>query len=134
MISNKQIFLPVTGVSCNSRCIMCSVNSYTKYSKRVNKIPDGSTDQIIKDLIRGRKEGYERTEFTGGEPTIRKDIILLIQKAKQLGYKDIGINTNGILLSDSKFCLDLITAGLTNITFSLHISYIPNPISQIPNP
>ena len=114
MISNKQIFLPVIGLSCNSNCIMCSVDSKKKDSA------EGTTEQVIKDLIKGRQEGYERMEFTGGEPTVRKDIIILIQKAKELGYTNIGISTNGILLSDKKFCDRLVKAGLTNITFSLH--------------
>lgn len=114
MPTNKQIFLPVIGLSCNSNCIMCSVDSKKK------DLAEGTTEQVIKDLIRGRREGYERMEFTGGEPTVRKDIIKLIQKAKELGYIDIGISTNGILLSDVKFCNKLVKAGLTNVTFSLH--------------
>lgn len=114
MISNKQIFLPVIGLSCNSNCIMCSVDSKKKDPA------EGTTGQVIKDLIKGRQEGYERMEFTGGEPTVRKDIIVLIQKAKELGYTKIGISTNGILLSDKKFCDRLVKAGLTTITLSLH--------------
>jgi len=135
MDPNKQIFLPVTGLSCNSHCIMCSVNSYRKDDKGVKGVPDGTTEQIIKDLIKGRKEGYDRTEFTGGEPTIREDITLLIKKAKQLGYKDIGISTNGILLGDKTFCDNIVKAGITNITFSLHAhnKKLYEYISRTPN-
>jgi cyclic pyranopterin phosphate synthase len=129
MISNKQIFLPVIGLSCNSNCIMCSVNSK-------KRDPDeGTTEQVIKDLIRGRKEGYERMEFTGGEPTVRKDIFDLIRQARNLGYKEIGINTNGILLGDKTFCDKLVKAGLTNVTFSLHAhnKELHEKISRTPN-
>ena len=112
--SNKQVFLIVAGHACNSACVMCSVKSHSK------NYPDGTTKEIIKDLIKGRKENYEGMEFTGGEPTIRKDIIHLIKQARNLGYKEIALNTNGILLGNKSFCDKLVKAGLTNITFSLH--------------
>jgi cyclic pyranopterin phosphate synthase len=133
ILSNKPIFLIVAGNACNSACIMCSVKSHSK------NYPDGTTKEIIKDLIKGIKENYERMEFTGGEPTIRKDILLLIKQARNLGYKEIGINTNGILLGNKSFCEKLVKAGLTNITFSLHahnkklhkiITRIPNSFEQ----
>jgi len=114
ILSNKPIFLIVAGLSCNSACVMCSVKSHGK------NCHNGTTKEIIKDLIKGRKENYERMEFTGGEPTIRKDIFLLIKQAQNLGYKEIGLNTNGILLGNKSFCEKLVKAGLTNITFSLH--------------
>lgn len=114
ILSNKPIFLIVTGLSCNSACVMCSVKSHGK------NCHDGTTKEIIKDLIKGRKESYERMEFTGGEPTIRKDILYLIKQARNLGYKEIGLNTNGILLGNKSFCNKLVKTGLTNITFSLH--------------
>ena len=114
ILSNKPIFLIVAGLSCNSACVMCSVKSHGK------NCHNGTTKEIIKDLIKGRKENYERMEFTGGEPTIRKDIFLLIKQARNLGYKEIGINTNGILLGNKSFYDKLVKAGLTNITFSLH--------------
>ncbi|MEM5781766.1 MAG: radical SAM protein [Candidatus Aenigmatarchaeota archaeon] len=113
-MANKQIFLPVIGIACNSSCIMCSVNSKKRDPHK------GTTKQILKDLIRGKQEHYERIEFTGGEPTIRKDLPILIKKAQELGYKDIGISTNGILLSDKKLCENLVKAGLSTVTISLH--------------
>lgn len=110
----KPIFLIVTGRACNSGCIMCSI----RY-EGVSTI-DGSTDQILKDMIRGKKENNDRIEFTGGEPTVRKDIVFLIEQAKKLKYKEIGINSNGILFENVQFCDKLIRAGLTHVTFSLH--------------
>ncbi len=112
--SNKQIFLIVTGFSCNNNCVMCSVKPKSK------NFPDRTTQEIIKDLIKGRKKNYERVEFTGGEPTIRKDILYLIKQARNLGYKEIAISTNGRLLSYKSFCDKLVKQGLNRITFTLH--------------
>jgi len=114
MISKKQIFVPVMGISCNSNCIMCSVSAKKKDNN------SGTTQQIIDGLINSHENGYQRVDFTGGEPTARKDINILIKKAKELGYHDIGISTNGILLSDKEFLDKLIKSGLNTITFALH--------------
>ena len=112
--SNEQIFLIVTGFSCNNNCVMCSVKPKSK------DFSDRTTEELIKDLIRGRKENYEKVEFTGGEPTIRKDIFYLIKQARDLGYKEIGLSTNGRLLSYKSFCDKLVKEGLNRITFTLH--------------
>jgi MoaA/NifB/PqqE/SkfB family radical SAM enzyme len=93
---------------------MCSI----RYQGRND--PTATTEQIIKDMIRGRNENYERIEFSGGEPTVRKDLLFLIRYAKKLGYRTIGINTNGILLSNKSFCDELVKEGVNSISFSLH--------------
>ena len=130
---DKQIFLIVTGFSCNNNCVMCSVKPKSK------NFPTRTTEEIIKDLIRGKKENYERVEFTGGEPTIRKDILYLIKQARILGYKEIAISTNGRLLSYKDFCDRLVKEGLNRVTFTLHahkkqlheaISCTPNSFEQ----
>ncbi len=131
--SNKQIFLIVTGFSCNNNCVICSVRPKGK------DFSDRTTDEIIKDLIGGREKNYERVEFTGGEPSIRKDILYLIKQARGLGYKEIGLSTNGRLLSYKSFCEDLVKEGINRITFTLHahekklheiISCAPNSFEQ----
>ena len=113
-LSNKSALVITTGLACNSACIMCSVRHQGA------SYHDATTEKIVKDLIRGRGKNYERVDFSGGEPTVWKDIILLIKQAKKLGYKQIGISTNGILLGEKSFCDKLVKAGLTYVTFSLH--------------
>ncbi len=126
---DKQIFLIVTGFSCNNNCVMCSVKPKSK------DYPVRTTEAIVKDLIRGRKENYEKVEFTGGEPTIRKDILYLIEKAQILGYKEIAISTNGRLLSYKDFCDKLVKKGLNRVTFTLHAhkKQLHESISRTPN-
>lgn len=131
--SNKSALIITTGLACNSACIMCSVKPQgVSYH-------DATTGEIVKDLIKGREKNYERIDFSGGEPTVRKDIFILIKQARNLGYKEIGISTNGILLGDKSFCNKLVKAGLTYITFSLHahneklneiITHTPNSFEQ----
>ena len=62
--------------------------------------------------------GVEKIRLTGGEPLLRKDVTVLIQKISQIeGVKDIALTTNGSLLE--KFALPLKEAGLDRVSVSL---------------
>lgn len=122
------IWLIMTGFSCNCNCIMCSTRPKAKvYSDR-------TTREIIDDLKQGKKKGYIRVEFTGGEPTIRPDILYLIKTAKDLNYKEIALSTNARMLSYDSFCQKAIKNGLNRITFTLnaHNGQLGNAICRTP--
>lgn len=110
---NNKILLVLTGFSCNNNCIVCSVRPKQEF------YPDRTFAEVAADLERGRGEGFNSVEFTGGEPTIRKDIVQLVNYAKILGYQKIASGTNGRLFSYPEFCRQIISAGLNKITFSL---------------
>lgn len=124
---NKSLLI-LTGFSCNNNCVICSVKEMK------NSYSDRSFDDIIKNLEEGRKNDYKDVEFTGGETTIRPDIIRLVQEAKQLGFSTIALSTNGRLFSYDEFCRKIIEAGLNKITFSLlgHTEAIHNAIARTP--
>jgi len=109
---NKSLLL-LTGFSCNNNCLMCSING------KGENYPDRNHHDLIGDLKEGREQGFYSVEFTGGEVTIRRDVIDLVSAAKTLGYQGIAFSTNGRLFSYSKFCQQIIGAGLNKITFSL---------------
>jgi len=113
-IPSGQIFLVMLGFSCNNNCIMCTTKPKAELYK------DRSTQEIVKDLVKGIKQGFKKVEFTGGEPTIRKDILKLIKYAREAGYKDVGLSTNGRMLSYNDFAKKIIEAGVRRINFSLH--------------
>lgn len=93
---------------------MCSVDSFRK------KFADRTTDDIFRELRRGRELGFEAVEFTGGEPPVRPDFLMLVGEARKLGYKIINTGTNGRLFSYDKFCHEAFRRGLTGVNFSLH--------------
>jgi len=109
-----QVFLIMTGFICNNDCIMCSVKPKGLHYK------PRETEEIIVDMERGRKLQYERIEFTGGEPTVRVDLLALIIKAKQLGYKEIALGTNARTLSSLDFLKSLKKGGINRITTTLY--------------
>jgi len=108
------VLLIMTGFICNNDCIMCSVKPKGLHYK------PRETEEIIVDMEKGRELQYERIEFTGGEPTMRTDLLLLIGKAKQLGYKEIALGTNARTLSSLNFLKSLQKAGLNRITTTLY--------------
>lgn len=128
MNKKKEQLLVLTGFRCNNNCVMCSV--MTKKG-----LGDKSGDDIFKILKKGIENGYSDVEFTGGEPTIRPDIINIVSYAKRCGYKKIALSTNGRLFSYKKFCDRIIEAGLNKVTFSLlgSNSLIHNAITRTPN-
>jgi cyclic pyranopterin phosphate synthase len=62
--------------------------------------------------------GVKKIRLTGGEPLLRKDLPLLVKKLSAIdGLEDIGLTTNGVLLS--KLADDLKNAGLKRVNVSL---------------
>lgn len=83
------------GFSCNNNCIHCVVSGKAE-------TPDLSTDEC-KRVIDNLSEPHI-VGFTGGEPTIRKDFLELIEYAKSKGH-NVALQTNGAMFSDSHFAM-----------------------------
>ncbi len=93
---------------CNANCSFCSARGV---------LPDLvlDTEQIEARLQGMRALGRHMVAFTGGEPTLRRDLPELIRKARAAGFVDIGIQTNGIALAKKSVVQRLVDAGLTYI-------------------
>jgi cyclic pyranopterin phosphate synthase len=62
--------------------------------------------------------GAKKIRITGGEPLLRRNLPVLIEKISRIdGVEDTALTTNGLLLS--RFVNDLKDAGLNRITVSL---------------
>lgn len=77
--------------SCNWNCIHCYITD--------NKNKGLSTDLLIDIFKQARKIGVIDLTFTGGEIFLRKDIMILIRKAKEMGF-NINLYSNISLLND----------------------------------
>lgn len=100
------------GFLCNNNCRFC-----VQAQKR--HLGNKNTAQVKNDLVEARKT-CSGIIFTGGEPTIREDILELVSYAHNLGFKTIQIQTNGRMLAYMKLCKDLIKAGATEFSPALH--------------
>jgi GTP 3',8-cyclase len=62
--------------------------------------------------------GVEKIRLTGGEPLLRKDLPVLVEKLASIeGLRDIALTTNGVLLP--KYAQDLKEVGLKRVNISL---------------
>lgn len=84
--------LSITDV-CNFRCNYCLPNGYQKENKR----PSFLTLDEIERLGRAfTAMGVEKVRLTGGEPTLRKDFLEIVECLRQQeGIKTLALTTNG---------------------------------------
>jgi hypothetical protein len=102
---------------CNLRCSYCFANAGAE-----GYIYEPSLEEIKKELQLVRNEkpvSSKALQITGGEPTMRDDLLDIIEYAKKIGFAHIQLNTNGILLSENFSMVDKIRkAGCNTVYFS----------------
>jgi MoaA/NifB/PqqE/SkfB family radical SAM enzyme/predicted dehydrogenase len=100
-------------VNCNQDCPFCSANETSN-----NVWTDPGT--MLRAIARAARRGVERVSFSGGEPTLSRDLVHYVSAARRLGIPKIEIVTNGVLLDDPRRVEALRDAGLTHAFVSLH--------------
>ena len=103
----------ILGYDCNLACDYCTITP----AMRERALP---TEQVVREMVAARHAGYEQISFTGGEPTIRRDLIALVRHAKKLGYVDIKLQSNGLLYATAANVRTLIDAGCNDFHISIH--------------
>ncbi|UCE43907.1 MAG: radical SAM protein [Candidatus Bathyarchaeota archaeon] len=99
---------------CNMRCPVCFANA-----ARAGYVYEPSRQQItamLENLRHNKPVPATALQFSGGEPTIREDLYELIRTAKELGFRHVEVNTNGIRLAHSvEYCRGLLEAGMSTL-------------------
>ena len=112
--------------NCNQKCVHC----YAADQKCAEE-KELSTDDWKKIIKILRKQKISQVTFTGGEPTMRKDIPELIREARWFITR---LNTNGVNLTE-EYCQELRKAELDNlqVTFYSCDEDIHNRLVGAPN-
>jgi len=99
---------------CNLNCDFCFANA-----RACGFIYEPSFDDVVKMLKLLRSERPIPTpavQFSGGEPTLREDLVEIIKKAKALGFPQVQIATNGVRIAEEPgFVKELKESGLNTI-------------------
>ena len=107
---------------CNERCAYCMPNEFQEWLPR-----DGimTYEEILRVVRIAADLGVTKIRVTGGEPLTRRDVIPFIKRLSKIeGIQDLGISTNGTLLSNQVKGYDtaaqaLSKAGVRTINVSL---------------
>ncbi|HHY73037.1 MAG TPA: GTP 3',8-cyclase MoaA [Bacillus bacterium] len=104
---------------CNFRCAYCMPKEI--FGDDYPFLPLNellSFDEIERMTAIFAALGVEKIRLTGGEPLLRKDLHLLIERLYKInGIKDIALTTNGVYLPKYAKCLK--EAGLNRVNISL---------------
>jgi cyclic pyranopterin phosphate synthase len=116
--SRKHTYLRISVTErCNLRCLYCMPEDGVPLSPPDHLL---TTPEIVYLSSLFVSQGVNKIRLTGGEPTVRKDIVELMKQIGQLrseGLKELCLTTNGISLHRK---LDsMVESGLTAVNLSL---------------
>ena len=96
---------------CNNNCWHCysSMDCY-----------DNSTETIKAILQTAKNDGVEVVALSGGEQTIRKDILEIIKFCRKLNFGKIELQTNGRMFAYNTFAKKIVECGITDVYISFH--------------
>lgn len=95
---------------CNLRCVFCHMEG------QPNSRAELSLEQIVRVVRAGAECGIQRVKLTGGEPTMRRDLIDIVRALRPL-VQELSMTTNGLRLEE--LAAPLAAAGLDRVNVSL---------------
>ena len=97
---------------CNSNCTYCYLEDKTGRG-------EGTIPFFMQKLEEYAGTGVQNVDFTGGEPTLYKNVLVLIKHAKDLGYTNRSLVTNGRMFSIRKYAEKFVSAGINRVVVTL---------------
>ncbi len=102
---------------CDLSCWYCFF-----YAKRMGYIYEPTMEELeemVKNLVNEKPTPCNAIQLTGGEPTLRDDVVELVRICKRYGVDHVQLNTNGIRLShDLEMLKKVREAGVNTLYLS----------------
>ncbi len=100
---------------CNMRCVYCMPTVGVQFLPRPELL---SNDELILVLRAAAAAGFRKIRLTGGEPTLRHEIVELVRAIKAIpGIEHIAMTTNALRLRH--LAVPLKEAGLDRVNVSI---------------
>jgi GTP 3',8-cyclase len=114
---NRQIdYLRISVVDrCNMRCVYCMPLDGIRFLPNSDLLTAQEIEMVVRAAIR---VGFQKFRLTGGEPTLRSDLVEIVERVTRVdGIHDLAMTTNAMLLEN--LAQPLKEAGLTRINVHL---------------
>jgi len=99
---------------CNLRCPICFA-----HAGAAGYLYEPTREEIrgmLENLLANSPIAPPALQFSGGEPTVRDDLPELVRMAKELGFRHVEVNSNGIRMAESvEYCRTLKKAGVSTV-------------------
>lgn len=100
---------------CNLRCVYCMPMQGLEFLPKENLMTPEEIETIARAAV---SVGFDKIRLTGGEPTLRPDLVDIVERLASIdGVRTLAMTTNGILLP--KMATELKEAGLTRVNIHL---------------
>jgi cyclic pyranopterin phosphate synthase len=100
---------------CNIRCFYCMPEDGVRYVEHREILRFEEIERFARIAV---SLGVRKIRVTGGEPLVRKDLPVLVEKLARIeGVEDLGLTTNGVLLEAQ--AEPLFRAGLRRLNVHL---------------
>jgi cyclic pyranopterin phosphate synthase len=100
---------------CNFRCVYCMPAVGMQFTPRPELL---TNDEMLLVVRAAAAAGFQKLRLTGGEPTLRPDLVELVAAMKAVpGIKQIAMTTNALRLG--KLAQPLKDAGLDRVNVSI---------------
>ena len=111
---------------CNYRCTYCMPEDGVEHASRGDVL---SFEELVALVQVFAALGVRRVRITGGEPTVRKNLVTLVGMVAAIdGIDDIALSTNGHSLAE--LAVPLLKAGLQRLNVSVD-SLVPKRFARI---
>jgi GTP 3',8-cyclase len=98
---------------CNLRCVYCMAEEGMTFLPRSQVL---SYEEIVRVARVAYELGVTSVRLTGGEPLVRKNLPSLVAMLTDVGFDDIALTTNAMLLGG--LAKPLVSAGLARVNVS----------------
>jgi GTP 3',8-cyclase len=110
---------------CNLRCVYCMPMEGLQFVPPAELLNAEEIQAVGRAAL---NVGFRRFRLTGGEPTLRADIVEIVERLASLGPDEIAMTTNAILLP--RLAAPLARAGLRRV--NIHLDTVdPDRLSKI---